>query len=87
MYIIIVIKNVVILFLSLVQLAMLVRAVLSWFPMEPNKFTDILYSLTEPFITPVRLLFHKLNWFQGLPIDLSFLVSYLLISVVLMILP
>jgi len=30
---------------------------------------------------PIRLLFEKLGWFQNLPIDVSFMVSYLLLSV------
>lgn len=85
-YVIYVIKTVVVLFLSVVQLAMLARAVLSWFPMQENRIIDLLYSVTEPFISPVRLLFYKMNWFQNLPIDLSFLVSYMLISAVLMML-
>lgn len=85
-YVIYVIKTVVVLLLSAVQLAMLARAVLSWFPMQENRITDILYSLTEPFIAPVRHLFYKMNWFQRLPLDMSFLVSYLLISAVLMML-
>lgn len=85
-YVIYVIKNVVVLFLSVVQLAMLARAVLSWFPMQENRIIDLLYSVTEPFISPVRLLFYKMNWFQNLPIDMSFLVSYMLISAVLMML-
>ena len=81
------IKNIVIIFLTAVQFAMLARAILSWFPMNSNRFIDFLHSVTEPFIYPVRLLFEKMNWFQGLPIDISFLVSYMLISIVLMILP
>ena len=85
-YVIYVIKTVVVLFLSVVQLAMLARAVLSWFPMQQNRIVDLLYSVTEPFISPVRLLFYKMNWFQNLPIDLSFLASYMLISAVLMML-
>ena len=84
---VILIKNIVIIFLTAVQFAMLARAILSWFPMDQNKFTDILYSVTEPFIYPVRLLFQKMNWFAGLPIDMSFLVTYILISIVLIILP
>ena len=65
-----------------VQFAMLARAILSWFPMDSNKFTDFLYTVTEPFIYPVRMLFEKMNWFSGLPIDMSFLVSYILLSVI-----
>ena len=79
-----IISTVVVLLLSAVQLAMLLRAILSWFPMNSNRFTDFLYGITEPFIYPVRLLFERMNWFQNLPIDVSFLVTYLLLSVVTM---
>jgi uncharacterized protein YggT (Ycf19 family) len=64
-----------------IQSAMTVRAILSWIPMESNKITDFLFSLTEPFIYPIRRLFQRLNWFQGMPIDLSFLFAYILLSV------
>jgi uncharacterized protein YggT (Ycf19 family) len=64
-----------------IQAAMTVRAILSWIPMESNKITDFLFSLTEPFIYPIRRLFQRLNWFQGMPIDLSFLFAYILLSV------
>ncbi len=83
----IVIKNIVVVFLTVVQLAMLARAILSWFPLDGNRFTDFLFAITEPFIYPVRMLFDKLNWFTGLPIDISFLVTYLIISLLLMFLP
>ena len=83
----IIIKNIVVVFLTAVQLAMLARAILSWFPMNGNRFADFLFAITEPFIYPVRMLFDKLNWFTGLPIDISFLVTYILISLVLMFLP
>ena len=55
--------------------------------MEDNKVTNFLYALTEPVIYPVRALFEKMNWFQNLPIDISFLVAYILISVISMLLP
>ena len=83
----IVVKNIVVVFLTVIQLAMLVRAILSWFPMDGNRFTDFLFAITEPFIYPVRMLFDKLNWFTGLPIDVSFLATYFIISVLLFILP
>ena len=83
----IIIKNIVVVFLTAVQLAMLARAILSWFPINGNRLTDFLFAITEPFIYPVRMLFDKLNWFTGLPIDISFLVTYILISLILMLLP
>ena len=81
-----VVADVVVLLLSAVQLAMLLRAILSWFPMDSNKFVDFLYGITEPFILPIRALFEKMNWFQNLPIDIAFLVTYLLLSVLSMVL-
>lgn len=86
LYAIEIIKNIVIILLTVVQFAMLARAILSWFPID-NKFVDFLHAITEPFIVPVRLLFEKMNWFTGLPIDVSFFVTYLIISIVLIFLP
>ena len=73
--------------LSVLQLAMLLRAILSWFPMEPNKFTDFLFGVTEPVIYPFRALFNRLGWFQNLPIDISFTVAYITLFVIGMLLP
>ena len=80
--ILIIVADVVVLLLSAIQLAMLIRAILSWFPMDSNKFVDFLYGITEPFIIPIRLLFQKMNWFQNIPIDMSFMFTYLLLGIV-----
>ena len=79
-------QNTVVLILSVFQLAMLIRAIMSWFPGDSNKFEIFLYAITEPLILPVRKLFERLNWFQELPIDVSFFVTYLLLSLVLVLL-
>jgi uncharacterized protein YggT (Ycf19 family) len=79
-------QNTVVLILSVFQLAMLIRAIMSWFPGDSNKFEVFLYAITEPLILPVRKLFERLNWFQELPIDVSFFVTYLLLSIVLVLL-
>ena len=81
-----VVANVVRLLLLVIQLAMLVRAILSWFPIDANRFTDFLFGITEPFIYPIRRLFERLNWFQNIPIDMSFMVAYLLLSILTMVL-
>ena len=80
-----VVKNAVYIFLMAIQFAMLLRAILSWFPID-NRFVDFLHNVTEPFIYPIRRLFERLGWFQGIPIDISFMVSYLLLSLVTMLL-
>ncbi|MBR0443087.1 MAG: YggT family protein [Clostridia bacterium] len=69
------------------EIAMLLRAILSWFPIdEDNRFLNLLYCITEPIIMPVRALLEKLGWFQDLPLDMSFFFTYILLSVVSMLL-
>lgn len=75
-------KHVVLIFLMALQTAMTLRAILSWFMMGGNKFMDFLYAITEPFVYPVRALFQRMNWLQGTPIDFSFMITYLLISLI-----
>ena len=82
-----VISTIVQVILSVLQLAMLVRAILSWFPMEPNKFTDFLFGITEPIIYPYRALFNRLNWFQNLPIDVAYMAAYITLFIIGILLP
>ena len=81
-----IVRNTVTILLSVIQIAMLARAILSWFPIQ-NGLVDFLYTVTEPFVYPVRRLFEKMGWFQGIPMDISFMVSYLLITLLLILLP
>ena len=82
-----VVSTIVQVILSVIQIAMLLRAILSWFPMEPNGFTEFLYSITEPFIYPFRALFNRLNWFQNVPIDVAFSAAYLSLFIISILLP
>ena len=85
-----VIRTVVLLFTEILSGAMLVRAILSWFPLdEENKLVAFFYYLTEPIIMPMRMLFDRFGWGRTSPIDLPFLVTvfelsflYLIISMI-----
>ncbi|MBQ9783630.1 MAG: YggT family protein [Clostridia bacterium] len=81
-----IVANVVVLLLSAIQIAMLLRAILSWFPIDSNRFIDFLYGVTEPFIYPFRVLFHRLNWFQDMPLDMAFMAANLTLILLLFIL-
>jgi YggT family protein len=70
-------------FLSAVQLCMLIRAVLSWFPIQrDHPILRFVCMVTEPLVAPIRALFDRMGWFRNFPIDLSFLVAFLLLSFV-----
>lgn len=67
---------------------MLIRAVTSWLPIdEEGVLVRFIYVCTEPFIVPVRALLEKLNLFQNIPIDISFFVTFMLMSIIQLILP
>lgn len=69
--------------LWVLNVAMFVRAILSWIPdSEEWAFTRFVAVLTEPLVIPVRALFNKMGWFQDMPVDISFLVTYILLSII-----
>jgi uncharacterized protein YggT (Ycf19 family) len=70
-------------FIYVVDIAMLGRAVLSWFTMgEQTRIGAFLYVVTEPFIMPIRNLCHRFGWFQGVPLDMPFLITSMLMMLV-----
>lgn len=77
-----VLVNFVVIFLDLILVAFFARAILSWFIMGDgeNKIYLFLYYATEPFIMPVRALCNRFGWFQGIPIDIPFMISSLCIA-------
>ena len=66
--------------IDVILIAMFIRAIMSLFISGNNAILSFLYSITEPVIFPIRKLLEKLNFMPGLPIDLSFLITYILLS-------
>ena len=57
-------------------LAILVRVILSWFPVDPsNPIIRIVWEITEPVLAPFRRVIPRIGMF-----DLSPLAAFLLIS-------
>ena len=73
--------------LSLLETAMFIRALLSFFSRGESFFEQFLALITEPFIAPVRFLLMRFRFVQESPIDLSFFATFLIISVLQMTLP
>ena len=68
--------------LIVLELLMLARALVSWLPLEEGSAVEtFLFAVTEPVIMPVRMLFETFGWFEGLPIDVSFFVTFLLLAI------
>mgnify|MGYP003319661716 CR=1 FL=1 len=75
--------------ITILQFLMMARAVMSWFVQDdsPSRIYDFLYYATEPVIYPVRCLLHKLGLDGDGMIDISFLVTVLILFAVQMMLP
>lgn len=72
------------LYVYFLQSAMLLRALLSFFPAaQESPLAAFLYLATEPAILPVRVLLAKLGVGEDSPIDMSFTFT----ALILMILP
>jgi YggT family protein len=64
------------LLLQILWLAILVRVILSWFPVDPsNPIIRIVWDVTEPVLAPFRRVIPRIGMF-----DLSPLAAFLVIS-------
>ena len=64
------------LLLQILWLAILVRVILSWFPVDPsNPIVRIVWEVTEPVLAPFRRVIPRIAMF-----DLSPLAAFLVIS-------
>jgi uncharacterized protein YggT (Ycf19 family) len=70
------------LLLGALQLMMFARALLSWFPFdEDSAVLRFLAAATEPFILPVRAILERFEFFASSPLDMSFFITFILISI------
>lgn len=76
-----VIVQFVLIFIDILSMAMFVRAILSWFTMgEQTRIGTFMYVVTEPVIMPIRALCNRFGWFQGIPLDMPFLITMVILS-------
>ena len=59
------------------------RAIISWIPVRSNKITDFIYGATEIILAPVRDMLDRFMGRTAMPIDLSFTVVFILITILL----
>ena len=72
--------------LTVLEIAMLLRAILSWIVMASEGGAARLYGfftlITEPIVLPFRKIFDHFGWGEDLPIDLPFMAAYMAIILV-----
>ncbi len=68
---------------SIIEIAIIVRAILSWLPISrDSKLIYLLYQITEPVLTPIRSIVQRSSFFSGIMIDISPIIAFLLIRIV-----
>lgn len=76
------VRNTVTAIFEILDLAMLLRALLSWIAGPESLVMDFLFAITEPLITPVRMVCDRFGWFESIPIDMPFIISIFLLALV-----
>lgn len=67
--------------LELLGYALLLRAILGLFASEESRVLGFCYAVTEPFVSPVRNLLSLIPALEDFPIDLSFMATYLILTI------
>ena len=66
--------------INVIWYAMFFHAILSWFdPMIEWGISVFLRTVTDPVIFPVRRLCEKMHWFEGTPLDMPFMLTWLVL--------
>ena len=77
-----ILRTVVTVGLGAVLACMFLRALSSWIPALRGGMLDTLtYAVTEPLIIPVRALLERIEWVRNAPIDVSFFITFFIISI------
>ncbi len=80
-----IIKEILVWLIELYIIMLVLRAVLSWFPVSPGSsmhgISRALESITEPLLSPVRKVIPPLSA-GGMGIDLSFIIVLLVLQIV-----
>ncbi len=68
--------------LGVVEIAMFIRAILSWImPDAEGALINFLYGITEPFVGGIRNILSRFNFVNSFPLDLSFFIAAVLIEI------
>ena len=73
--------------LNVMYLSMFVYGILSWFVLPDTPVMMVLSCITAPVVIPVRAVLSRIPALQRLPIDISFIVAFVLLILVMTFLP
>ena len=66
------------LMIDFIQLALLINALVSWLPVDDdNVVVRLLEMICAPVLYPARLLVEKSETLSSLPVDISYIITYM----------
>lgn len=69
--------------IDLINFLIIIRCILSWLPIGQNRFIEVLYTVTDPVLEPVRRLMDKtFGGSGGMMIDFSPVIAFLLLGLI-----
>ena len=66
---------------TLVEVLIIIRCVLSFLPDWNNRFTAFIFGVTEPILAPCRAILRQFDFLRMLPIDLSPILAFILLGI------
>ncbi|MBQ3379265.1 MAG: YggT family protein [Clostridia bacterium] len=60
----------------------IIRAVISWIRINPNKVTYWIVRITEPILAPIRKLMMRSSFLRQFPVDFSPVAAYFILALV-----
>lgn len=68
---------------GVMELALLVRAFISWLPVpREHRLVRLLYQITEPILSPIRSLIQRSSFGHNMILDISPIIALILIAIV-----
>ena len=87
-YLVRIVVSIVSITISALELLIMARAIVSWFPIdEDGPILHFLYLTTEPFLAPLRALLERISSLRDLPMDLAPFLAVMILMIVKTLLP
>lgn len=79
-----IVRETIFLFFEILSWLVIFKCILSWIPdLRGTKLDKTLDKIVEPILSPIRNVMNKSKMFRNLPVDLSPIVLFLIIDVIL----
>lgn len=84
---ILILSSTVAVFITALSYMILARVLLQFFGTDESKMYQFCYAVTEPVVSPVRDALSHFEYLEDIPVDFSYLATFMLLTFVRLILP